>query len=130
MISLDKLASTYNRRAEFIEQLRGILHDDPGFANEVCAAVTSNGSAQSTASNRPVKSTGGTHADRLMAHLASIGNRWSSIPDLMKQTGLPRSGLANVVYKSHADQFDHKDNPAHKRQKLWRLKESHAAATH
>ena len=56
-----------------------------------------------------------------MAYFRTRNNEWAEVSQIRKATGIGRGAIANILYKTHVDYFEHKDHPSHKKRKIWRL---------
>lgn len=64
---------------------------------------------------------GSTHRDRILRLFVDRENEWLTIPDIRNVTGIGRGPIAQVVYSTHAQEFDRKPHPSHAKMRMWRL---------
>jgi hypothetical protein len=62
-----------------------------------------------------------TNYERIVDFLASVENRPQTIPQLETGTGIARSSISAVLYRTHADKFAATEQPG-KAANLWHLK--------
>jgi septal ring factor EnvC (AmiA/AmiB activator) len=65
-----------------------------------------------------------THFERVREYFESIDNRPQSMAELEAGTGIPRSSLSAVVYRTHREEF-HMRAHIGKKPNTWQLKQAH-----
>ncbi len=65
-----------------------------------------------------------THFERVREYFESIDNRPQTIAELEKGTGIPRSSLSAVLYRTHREAFHVREHIG-KKPNSWQLKRTH-----
>lgn len=117
---LTKLQDRYSARGDLLSAVLSHVAEDPDFGDELAQALIEAGCGSAT-SVAAAKSGGGTHADQVMAYFRERSNEWAEVAQIRKATGIGRGAIANILYKTHVKQFEHRPHPNHKSRKIWRL---------
>lgn len=119
--AIERLVARQERRTEAIQQIRAMFEDDPGFIGELRDAFAIN-----EAGNKTHVSNGNrlTNFEKIKAMFLSNGKTRYTAPQIMQRTGLSRTAVSHVLYKSHADRFKKTKLKGNRKTRLWRLIET------
>ncbi len=106
--TIQTLAISYERRVKILRQLATFVREDKGFTLELIAALRSPGS-------------GMTVFEVIKECFVAKQNEWCTLVDLLALTGISRSTVGQVLYKSHTSQFETRPKQGFKKTKEWRL---------
>lgn len=116
---LSELQNKYLARTKLLQSVLDHVAGDPEFGDELAQALVEAGCQ--TTGDSVSHAAQGTHADQVIAYFRKLNNPWLEVAQIRKGTGIGRGAIANVLYKTHVDMFEHKDHPSHKARQIWRL---------
>ena len=123
--TIDDLIKRYKDRLAKAEQIRDLIKGDSAFAEELLAVLQEAFSPNASPQIAPrAPATRATNLSRVRQYFQTRNNQWSTLPAVVKTTGLSRGAVAQTIYKAHPEAFEKKANPKHGRMKLWRLIET------
>ena len=108
-------------RLSLLKQIATQLDHDPSFRADVLSLLDHEPSqAPSPVRPRPPTATTQGHFATIRAHLEKHSDG-CTVPRLVRATGLKRSQVAEVLYRSHRSKFRNRSNPSGGRAKIWTL---------
>lgn len=114
-----------SRLAELESELRDVL-DRLERANEVRHRAEQTAAELAAVLGEELKQEQGaapakTNFERIVEHFLNLRNRPLTIPEIETGTGIPRSSVAAVVYRTHPERFKQYPQPGNK-PNTWRLR--------
>lgn len=106
--TIQTLTVRYERRVKILRQLATFVREDKGFTLEIIAALRSPGS-------------GMTVFDVIKECFVQQQNEWCTLVELQTATGLSRTTIGQVLYKSHTSKFETRPKQGYKKTREWRL---------
>ncbi|HEX4589499.1 MAG TPA: hypothetical protein VH120_06200 [Gemmataceae bacterium] len=112
---LESNASSLGATQAWIEKMKEMLELFEG-TNEASLSILGR------QTDETLKTSLGTHFERIRAFLVSVENTPQSVVQLSEGTGIPRTSLSAVLYRTHSEEFKFTFLDDNKRGKLWSLK--------
>ena len=118
---LDEAIQEAEQHVSALRALRALTESNPVLVKRLAGQLAGlpNGSHQKTRIIHPGEA---TVFGRVRAFYKEHDNAWAPVENVVRGAGLGRSAVANVLYRTHRQAFDKKDNPKGGKSKLWRLK--------
>jgi hypothetical protein len=115
---LEQMIVAAERRLEFLRAIHNVADEDPAFIREFMQALGAPDRPRTGNSQEPQSSPG---FDRVRSFLESRGDEWVPTPEILRATGIARSALARILYRTHRGAFVKRKAPGSNKLKQWRL---------
>jgi hypothetical protein len=124
--TVSRLVEKQRRRLDAAETLERIITEFPDLISELLD-TENNGQNRKKNGIRRIRFVPKTTA---FARIAKVfldnPDEWIDTAHLVKKSGVDRNSAATVLWSTHKDDFVQEDHPAHKRMKVWKLRQEAA----
>lgn len=121
MDTLEQLIGSLRQRLEQARRAKRICGNDLALADRLARAIST---APLLPSDGQDSSGRQTNYQRVREHFLSTGNKWASVAEVARSTGISKAIVCQQFYNTHSADVESQPYSAHQRIKLWRLKEA------
>jgi len=126
--TIDVMQARLTRLQKLLSDYQELAHEDPQTAEYFLALITridlempSDSEPNKAETSEFASLWRDTHHDKILTLFLREENEWLSVTDIRTMTGIDRGAVANVLYSTHAEDFESKPHPHHAVMKQWRV---------
>ena len=111
---------------ELVDKLASIISGDHQFAQEIIALLAAacnlpGSNPVGAAPAKPLVQPGGTYFARVFRFFQLTANEWASVSEMAAGIGVRNQRLANLLYATHRDKFEQRQDPKAPNRRQWRI---------